>query len=64
MGSTTFLHHNFATHKIKPGVLTAGTIKNNFKGAGERFVVRDNAFLLLSLFKGPPVYWKHFLFDD
>ena len=31
----------FATHKIKPGTLTELTVKNNFKGTIEKFVVRD-----------------------
>ena len=35
---------NFVMHKIKPGTLTAGTVKSNFKGTIERFVARDNAF--------------------
>ena len=37
------LSTNFAMHKIKPGTLTAGTVKNNFKGTIERFVASDNA---------------------
>ena len=35
---------NFAMHKIKPGTLTAGTVKTNFKGTTERFATSDNAF--------------------
>ena len=31
-------------HKIKPGTLNAGTVKNNFKGTFERLVASDNAF--------------------
>ena len=34
-------------HKIKPGTLTAGTVKSNFKGKIERFVERDNVFSLM-----------------
>ena len=41
-------------HKIKPGTLTAGTVKNNFKGTIERFVASDNAFSFMSLVKGTP----------
>ena len=37
---------NFAKHKIKPGNLTAATVKNNFKGAIERFAASNNAFYL------------------
>ena len=37
---------NFAMHKIKAGTLTAGTVKNNFKGPIERFVACDNPFYL------------------
>ena len=35
---------NFAIRKIKPGTLTARTVKSNFKEAIERCVARDNAF--------------------
>ena len=31
-------------HKIKPGALTAGAVKSNFKETIEKFVARDNAF--------------------
>ena len=37
---------NSAMHKIKPGTLTAGTGKNNFKGTIEKFVASGNAFHL------------------
>ena len=50
-------------HKIKPGTLTAGTVKSNFKGTRERFVAKDNAFSFMSSVKGTPAYWKQFLFD-
>ena len=43
---------NFAMHKIKPGTVTAGTVKSNFKGTMERFVARDNAFSFMSSVKG------------
>ena len=49
---------NFAMHKIKPGTLTAGTVKINFKGTIERFVTRDNAFSFMSSVKGTLAYWK------
>ena len=39
---------NFAMHKIKPGTLTAGPVKSNFKGMVERFVASDNAFSFMS----------------
>ena len=35
---------NLVMHKIGPDTLTAGIIKNNFKGTMERFVGRDNTF--------------------
>ena len=50
-------------HKIKPGTLTAGTVKSNFKGTIEWFVARDNAFSLMSSVKETPAYWKQFLYD-
>ena len=50
-------------HKIKPGTLTAGTVKSNFKGTIERFVARDKAFLFMSSVKGTLAYWKQFLYD-
>ena len=54
---------NFAMHKIKPGTLTAGTVKNNFKGTIKRFVATDNAFLFMSSVKGTPAHSKQFLYD-
>ena len=51
---------NFAMHKIKPGKITAGTIKHNFKGTIERFVASANAFSFMSSVKGIPAYWKQF----
>ena len=50
-------------HKIKPGTLTAGTVKSNFKETIERFVARDNAFSFMNSVKGTPAYWKQFLYD-
>ena len=54
---------NFAMHKIKPGTLTAGAVKSNFKKAVERFVASDNSFSFMSSVKGTPAYWKQFLYD-
>ena len=45
---------NFATQKIKPGALTAGTVKSNFKGTIERIVAKDNAFSFISSVKERP----------
>ena len=42
--------------KIEPVILTAETVKSNFKGTIERFVARDNAFLCMSSVKGTPAY--------
>ena len=50
-------------HKIKPGKLTAGTVKSNIRGAIEMFVARDNAFSFMSSVKGTPAYWKQFVYD-
>ena len=49
---------NFAMHKnnIKPGIITAGTIKNNFKGTIERFVANDKGSSFMSSVKGTPAY--------
>ena len=47
-------------HKIKPGKITAGTIKNKFKGTTERFIGSDNEFSFMSSVKGTLVYWKQF----
>ena len=47
-------------HKIKPGTLTAGTVKSNC--TIERFVARDNAFSFMSSVKGAPAYWKQILY--
>ena len=54
---------NFSIHKIKPGKLKEGTVKNNFKGTIERFVASDNAFSFMSSVKGTPAYWNQFLYD-
>ena len=43
-------------HKIKPGKLTAGMVKNNLQGTIERFVASDNAFSFMSSVKGTPPY--------
>ena len=48
----------FAMHKIKPGTLTAGTVKSNFKRTIEKFVASDNVFPFVSSVKGIPAYWK------
>ena len=50
-------------HKIKPGTLTVGKVKNNLKGTTERFVASDNAFSFMSSVKGIPAYRKPFLHD-
>ena len=42
--------------KIKPGTLTAGTVKSNFKGTIERFVVRDDVFSVMTSVKETPAY--------
>ena len=34
-------------HKIKPGTLTEGTVKSNFKRIIERLFASDNAFSLM-----------------
>ena len=57
---------NIATHKIKPGTLTARTVKNNFKGTLERFVASDSAFSFISFSKehqhtGNSFYIMHML---
>ena len=49
--------------KIKPGTLTAGTVKNDFKKTVERFVASDNAFSFMNSVKGTPTYWKQFLYS-
>ena len=49
--------------KNKPGTLTAGMVKINFKAAIENFVASDNAFSFMSSVKGTPAYWKQFLYD-
>ena len=51
---------NFAGKKIKPGTLTAGTVKSNLKGTIKRFVAKDNAFSFISSVKETPAIWKQF----
>ena len=53
---------NLVMHKIGPDTLTAGIIKNNFKGTMERFVGRDNTFSFVCSVKKTPTYWKKFLY--
>ena len=47
----------------KPGTLTAGMVKNNFKGTIERFVSSDDAFSFMISVKATPANWKQFLYD-
>ena len=54
---------NFAMHKIRPGTLTAGAKKSNFKRTNERLVASYNAFSFMSSVKGKPEYWKKFLYN-
>ena len=54
---------DFAMHKIKPGALAVGMVKNNFQRVTERFLASDNAFLFMSSVKGTPAYWKKFLYE-
>ena len=49
-------------HKIKPGILKAGTVKNNLKGTIERFVASDYVFSFMSSVKGQPRSWKQFFY--
>ena len=51
-------------HKIKPGQLTSGKIKHNYKGRIDRFVGSDNTFSFISSVKGAPPYWKQFFHDN
>ena len=54
---------NFAMHKIKPGTLTAGPVKSNFRETVERFVASDNAFSFMRSVKGTPACRKQFLYN-
>ena len=38
-------------HKIKPGTLAAGRVKNNLKGKFEKFVASNNSFSFMSSVK-------------
>ena len=49
-------------HKIKAHAFTAGAVKNNFKGAIEKFVASDNAFSSMSSVKGTIACYKQFLY--
>ena len=53
---------NFVMYNIKPGTLTAGTVKINFKGKTERFIARKNAFSCMNSVKGTPTYLKQVLY--
>ena len=47
---------NFAMNKTKPGLVTTGAVKSNFKGTIGRFVARDKTFSFMSSVKGVPAY--------
>ena len=50
-------------HKIKPGTLTARTVKNNFKGTIDKLWQVTMHFVFMSSVKGAPAYCKRFLYD-
>ena len=50
-------------HKTKPGILTAGAVKNNLKGTIEKFIVSDYVFSFMSSVKGILASWKQLLYD-
>ena len=50
-------------HKIKPGTLAAGTVKNNLKGKFEKFVASNNSFSFMSSVKETAANWRQFLHD-
>ena len=50
-------------HKIKPGTLTAGKVKNSFKGTIERFVANDKTFSFRSIVRETPAYCKQFWYN-
>ena len=52
---------SFAMNQIKAGQLTAGTIKQYYRGIIKRFLASDNAFSFMSFVKGTLAYWKQFL---
>ena len=52
---------NFARHN--PVTITAGMVKNNFKGAIKKFVASYNEFSFMNSVNGTPAYWKQFLYD-
>lgn len=47
---------NFDMDKIKPTILTAGTVKSNFEGIIGRLVASDNVFSFTSSAKGDSFY--------
>ena len=50
---------NFAMHKTKPGTLSPGRAKSNFKRTIKRLVPSDNEFLLISSVKVLAVEDQH-----
>ena len=64
MSSTTYIHQqNFARHKINLVTLTAGMVKNNFKGTIKKFVASYNEFSFMNSVNETTAYWKQFLYD-
>ena len=54
----------FAMHKTKPGILTAGAVKNNLKGTIEKFIMSVFLlFLFMNSVKGILASWRQFLYD-
>ena len=54
---------NFTVRKVKLGLLTIETIKQNYKGAIDKFIASDSAISFLISVKRTPSFWKQFLHD-
>ena len=46
MSSSICVHSNFVMHKVRPGEVTEGAIKQNYKAIIDRLVASYNAFSL------------------
>ena len=55
--------NNIAIHKTKPATVTAGTVKNDFKGTTETFASINTAFSFISSTKETIAYCKLCLYD-
>ena len=53
----------FALHMVSTDLLTAGSLKGNFKEKVEQFIARDKDYSFMRSIKVIPAYWRKFLHE-